>query len=167
MRGMETLTPDHVQAVLDSFGLGLVVKHYDDHTTTSEDAAAVIGCNLGQIAKSMCLMIGGSPVLVVASGDRRLAEAKLAKHFAIGRKKVKIATPEQCVEIFGYRPGGVPPVAHRTPGIPIVLDETLGRWDMLYAAAGTPHDNFDVTFEQLRVITSGEVLDCVKDNGAA
>jgi prolyl-tRNA editing enzyme YbaK/EbsC (Cys-tRNA(Pro) deacylase) len=162
MRGMDTLTPQHVQSVLNSHELGLTVIHFDDHTTTSEDAARVIGCQLGQIAKSMCLMVGGKPTLVVASGDQRIAEAKLAKHFGIGRKKIKMTSAEQCVEIFGYAPGGVPPVGHRTAGIPIVIDELLGRWDRVYAAAGTPHDNFELTFEQLRIITGGTVLDCVK-----
>ena len=164
---MEPLTPAHVQSVLDQFDLGLSVLHYDDHTTTSEDAARVIGCELGQIAKSLCLTVGGSPALVVASGDQRIAEAKLAKHFGIGRKKIKIATPEQCVEIFGYAPGGVPPVGHRTADIPVVVDETLGRWKEIYAAAGTPHDNFALTFEQLVTITDGTVLDCVKDTASA
>ena len=163
MGNMETLTPAHVQAVLDSHRLGLKVIHFDNHTTTSEDAARVIGCELGQIAKSMCLMVGGTPALVVASGDRRIAEAKLAKHFEIGRKKIKIASPDQCVAIFGYAPGGVPPVAHRTPGIVIIVDTTLSRWDRIYAAAGTPHDNFELTFEQLCTITGGTVLDCVKE----
>ena len=160
---MDTLSPSHVQSVLDSHGLGLQVIHFDDQTTTSEDAARVIGCELGQIAKSMCLMVGGNPTLVVASGDQRIAEAKLARHFGIGRKKIKMTSAEQCIEVFGYAPGGVPPVGHRREGIPVVLDETLGRWDRLYAAAGTPHDNFEVTFEQLRTITGGTVLDCVRD----
>ncbi len=162
MRRMNALTPDYVQTVLDSHQLGLTVTHFDDHTTTSEDAARVIGCELGQIAKSMCLMVGGTPVLVVASGDQRIAEPKLAKHFGIGRKKIKIASAEQCVEIFGYAPGGVPPVGHRTAGIPVVLDELLARWDRVYAAAGTPHDNFELNFDQLCTITGGTVLDCVK-----
>jgi len=157
---METLTPAHVQAALDTHGLGLSVIHYDDHTTTSEDAARVIGCRLGQIAKSMCLMVGGQPALVVAYGDRRIAEAKLARHFEIGRKKIRIATADQCVEIFGYAPGGVAPVGHRTPGIPVIVDESLGRWERIYAAAGTPHDNFELTFDQLCSITGGTVLDC-------
>jgi len=160
---MESLTPDRVQAVLDSHELGLTVLHFDDHTTTSMDAARVIGCELGQIAKSMCLMVGGAPTLVVTSGDRRIAEAKLAKHFGIGRKKIKIATPEQCIAVFGYAPGGVPPVAHRTADIPIIIDTTLSRWDRIFAAAGTPHDNFELTFEQLCTITGGTVLECVKE----
>jgi prolyl-tRNA editing enzyme YbaK/EbsC (Cys-tRNA(Pro) deacylase) len=154
------LSVDHVRTVLNSFKLGLEIIHFSSTTFTSLDAARAIGCNLGQIAKSMCLMAAGEPVLVVASGDRRLAEAKLAKFLDVGRKKIKIATPEQCVAIFGYPPGGVSPVGHRRSDIPILIDESLLRWDVVYAAAGTSNDNFGVNPEQLVVITGGTVLDC-------
>ena len=159
---LEPLTPEYVQQLLDGYDLGLRVTHYDATTFTSADAAAAIGCSLGEIAKSISLMVGGSPVLVVASGDQRVSDAKIAKQFEIGRKKVKIASPEECVEIFGYPPGGVSPVGLRRPDIPILLDESLRRWSTIYAAAGTPHDNFSLTFEQLQEITGGTVLDCVK-----
>lgn len=160
---MDAFTPAYVQTILDRFEMGLQVVHFENTTFTSQDAALAIGCELGQIAKSMCLMVAGSPVLVVASGDQQLADAKLARHFQVGRKKVKIATADQCVEIFGYPPGGVAPVGHRTEGIQIIIDETLGRWQEIHAAAGTAHDNFTLTFEQLKAITGGTVLDCVKD----
>ena len=153
------MTPQHVQSILDGFGLGLTVQHFEETTFTSEDAARAIGCELGQ----MCLMVSDSPVLVVASGDQRLSDAKLAKLLGVGRKKVKIADAEQCVQIFGYPPGGVSPVGHRTEGIPVYLDQTLGRWTEIHAAAGTAHDNFTLSFEQLQLITGGTVIDCVKD----
>lgn len=157
-----TFSPEYVQKVLDQFGLGLRVIHFEVSTFTSEDAARAIGCELGQIAKSLCLMVGGSPVVVVASGDRKMADAKLAQHFAIGRKKIKIATAEECIHYFGYPPGGVAPVGHRTSGMPVLIDESLARWPRIYAAAGTHHDNFELTFEQLVRITGGTVADCTK-----
>ncbi|TVR04902.1 MAG: YbaK/EbsC family protein [Spirochaetaceae bacterium] len=160
---MEAFTPEHVQRVLDGFNLGLRVEHFDQTTFTSEDAARAIGCELGQIAKSMCLMVAGSPVLVVASGDQKLSDAKLARHFAVGRKKVKIATADECLAVFGYPPGGVSPVGHRTAGITILIDQTLNRWPEIHAAAGTSHDNFSLTFAQLCTITGGTVIDCVRD----
>ena len=167
MVDMEALTPDHVQKILDGFGLGLSVRHFTETTFTSEDAARAIGCEVGRIAKSMCLMVDGRPVLVVASGDQRLSDAKLARYFGVGRKKVKIASPEQCVEIFGYPPGGVSPVGHRTAGISILLDETLARHPEIHAAAGTSNDNFTLTFEQLKLLTGGTVIDCVRDEVVA
>ncbi len=159
----EPLSPAHVQQVLDSFGLGLTVEHYEETTFTSEDAARAIGCELGQIVKSMCLMVAGEPALAVVSGDRRISDARIARRFGVGRKKVRIATEEQCLAIFGYPPGGVSPVGHRTPDIPVLIDETLRRWPVVYAAAGTSHDNFSLTFEQLQVITGGTVVDCVME----
>ncbi len=160
---METLGPKHVQAFLDRRPYDLRVRHFAEDTSTSDLAAKAISCELGQIAKSMCFLAGGAPVLVVASGDQRVSDAKLAKHLGVGRKKVKIATPEQCITIFGYAPGGVSPVAHRTDGITILIDETLSRWDIVHAAAGTHRDNFSLTFEQLVDITGGTVLDCVRN----
>jgi len=159
---MEPFSPSHVQSILDSWNLGLEVMHFTQTTFTSEDAARAIGCSLGQIAKSMCLMAARSPVLVVGSGDQRISDAKLARYFGIGRKKIRMATPDECVAVFGYPPGGVSPVGHRTPDIPILLDDTLQRWQTVYAAAGTPHDNFAVTVEQLVTITGGTVVDCVR-----
>lgn len=160
---MDTFGPAHVQAILDSFGLGLTVRHFEQSTFSSADAAAAIGCELGQIAKSLCLFIDGKPVVVVASGDQRISDAKLARHFGVGRKKVKIADAQRCVEVFGYAPGGVSPVGHRDPSIPVYIDQTLGRWEVVYAAAGTDRDNFSLTFDQLVTITGGTVLDLVKD----
>lgn len=160
---MDTFGPSHVQAILDSFDLGLSVQHFETSTFSSADAAAAIGCELGQIAKSLCLFIDGTPIVVVASGDKRIADAKLARRFGVGRKKVKIADAERCVEVFGYAPGGVSPVGHRDPKIPVFIDETLSRWNTIYAAAGTDRDNFALTFDQLVRITNGTVIDVAKE----
>ncbi len=160
---METFGPEHVQAVLDQFQLRLKVDHFDQSTFSSADAARAIGCELGQIAKSLCLLIGGKPVLVVASGDQKLSDAKLARYFQVGRKKVKIADADTCVRVFGYAPGGVSPVGLRDSAIPVYIDETLSRWSEIHAAAGTDQDNFSLTFEQLKIITGGTVIDVVKE----
>ena len=162
-RRMTPLTPADVQEALDRFGLGLTAEHFDDTTFTSEDAACAIGCELGQIAKSMCVLVAGAPVLIVASGDKRLCDSRLAARFGVGRKKIKLADAETCVAVFGYPPGGVAPVAHRTAGITILIDPSLARWDRIFAAAGTPHDNFALNFDQLVTITGGEIVDCVKE----
>lgn len=154
--------PDHAQDVLRRLDPTIEVKHFDVTTFTSQDAADAIGCELGQIAKSLCLFADGSPFVVVMSGDRRVSDAKLALRFQVGRKKIKIAKYDECVRVFGYEPGGVSPVGHRTAEIPILIDESLRRWDEIWAAAGSSHDNFMITFDQLCRITDGEVIDCAK-----
>lgn len=159
---MQMLTPDDVQRTLDTFDLGLKVDYFDANTATSEQAAAAIGCALGQIAKSLCFLIDGDPVLVVASGDQQVDDKKLAALFGVGRKKVKMAKPDQCIEIYGYAPGGVPPVGHRTTGIKTYLDIMLKRYEVVYAAAGTANANFGVTIAQLEQITHGTFADVAK-----
>ena len=110
---MQPLTPDDVQAALDRFSLGIQIRFFDTPTATSQQAADNIGCELGQIVKSICFLVGDQPVMVLASGDQKVDDRKLAEFYSVSRKKVKVATPEQLVEIWGYEPGSVPPFGHR------------------------------------------------------
>lgn len=161
---MQPLTSEHVQAVLAASGYDVALLTSDDSTATSELAAQAIGCRVGQIAKSICFFVAGEPVLVVASGTNTVDDRKIASRYAVGRKKVKLAKPEQCVEIFGYAPGGVPPIAHRTPDIPILLDMDLQQYERVYAAAGTANINFGITPAQLAALTRGTWLHVAKDS---
>ena len=88
---MQPLTPDHVRTVIESANLGLHVQEFTESTATSELAAAAIGCEVGQIAKSICMIVNGNPILVVASGDQQVDDRKIATMFEVGRKKVKLA----------------------------------------------------------------------------
>ncbi len=155
---MEPLTPEDVQTALDAFELGLRVQFFEQSTATALEAAEAIGTAPGTIVKSLCFMVNGQPVMVLAAGDRRVDDRKLAAIYEVSRKKVRIATPEQCVEIFGYPPGSVPPVGHRTP-VPVYIEDSLARFTQLYAAAGAPNAIFPVTYEQLLHITGGRVAD--------
>ena len=155
----DTLTPDHVQAALTALGLGITIMFFDTPTATSEQAAANIGCELGQIAKSIAFLADGRPLLIVASGDQRVDEKKLAALTEVSRKRIKIATPEQCVDIYGYAPGGVPPVALRTADLPIYIDDALCRYETVYAAAGAPNAIFPIALDQLVAATGGTVAD--------
>lgn len=159
---MESFTPEHVQAALDSFGQGITIRFFDNSTATSQLAADNIGCELGQIAKSLAFIIDGQPIVVIASGDQRVDDKKLAALYNVGRKRVRPATPEQCVEIYGYAPGGVPPLAYRTPGLRVHLDESLQRYQQIYAAGGAHNAIFPVTLAQLAQISGGKFTDVRK-----
>jgi len=163
---MEPLSPDHVQSALDRLDLGIKIHYFESSTATSQLAADNIGCALGQIVKSLAFIVDGKPVVVLASGDQRVDDRKLAALFGVGRKKVKVATAEQCIEIYGYAPGGVPPLAHRTPGLPIFLDDSLQRYQQLYAAGGAHNAIFPITLAQLVEITGAQFADVKRDNAA-
>ncbi len=159
---MQPLTAADVQTALDNLGFGISIRFFDTPTATSQQAADNIGCQLGQIVKSIAFMVDERPVLILASGDQRVDDRKIAALYNVGRKKVKAASPDQMVAVFGYPPGSMPPLAHRTQGIDIHIDETLGRFDMLYAAGGAHNAIFPVTLAQLIAISGGRLTDVVR-----
>jgi prolyl-tRNA editing enzyme YbaK/EbsC (Cys-tRNA(Pro) deacylase) len=160
---MEPLTTEDVRRALHTVDPSIELLRFDESTATSELAAAAIGCEVAQIAKSICLLVNGDPVLVVMSGTRQVDDKKVAALYGVGRKKVKMAKANQCIEIFGYPPGGVPPVGHRSDNITIHLDESLHNFERVYAAAGSSSVNFGVTPQQLATITGASWIDLAKD----
>lgn len=153
-----------VQAALDNLGLAITIIEFDSPTATSQQAADNIGCQLGQIVKSLGFMIDKlQPVLILASGDRHIDDRKLARRFGVGRKKVRMMNAGQCFELLGYAPGGVPPVAHRSQGLPILMDASLTRFDTVYAAGGAAHAIFPIRTQKLREITNAEYADLTRD----
>ncbi len=161
---MQPLTPADVQAALDRLVPGVTIHFFENSTATSQQAADNIGCELGQIVKSLAFIVNGRPILVLASGDQMVDDRKLAAMFEVGRKKVKTASAEECVTIYGYAPGGVPPVAHRTADLPVYVDDSLQRYQQLYAAGGAHNAIFPITLAQLLDITGGQVADVKREN---
>ena len=160
---MHTMGVEHVQAALDQLQLGIRIIEFDSSTATSQQAADSIGCYLGQIVKSLGYLINKTmPALVLTSGDQSVDERKLAALFAVGRKKVRMMKAEQCLAILGYAPGGVPPVAHRSNGIAVYLDETLRRFETVYAAGGAANAIFPVGLDLLHEVTRGSFADVVR-----
>lgn len=159
---IEALSSDDVQRALDQHGLGIVIRHFTESTATSQLAADAVGCEVGQIAKSICFIVDGQPVLAIACGDKTVDDRSIAALMGVGRKKVKLAHPEECLATFGYAPGGVPPLGHRSRNIRVFLDDSFKRYDTLYAAGGTANAIFPVKLEQLPLITKGEFADIVR-----
>ena len=150
--------PQDVQAALDERGLDIQVQIHAESTATSEEAAAAAGCELGQIAKSLCFSVADQPILVIAAGDQRVDTRKIAQMYEVGRKKVKMTDAESTIAITGYAPGGVPPLGLASD-IPIFIDATLGRFDLIYGAAGASNAIFPVPFDLLVEATGGQVVD--------
>jgi len=131
-----------VQQALAALGLDCRITEHAASARTSQEAADLLGCTVGQIAKSLVFRAPGSgaPVLVVASGANRVDEAKVGALLgeAIGRAK-----PEFVREVTGYAIGGIPPVGHAT-AIRTFVDEDLLAFDVVYAAGGTPNALFPI-----------------------
>lgn len=138
---------------------GIEVWEFEEPTPTSETAARAVGCSVGEIAKSILFIIGGTPVVVVTSGDVRVKGSKLKQ--AVGfTGKARLPEAEEVAAHTGYAPGGVCPFLLPT-GLKVVVDRSMRRFPRVYAAAGNEHSAVPITVEQLLEITGGiEVAVC-------
>jgi prolyl-tRNA editing enzyme YbaK/EbsC (Cys-tRNA(Pro) deacylase) len=145
-----------IQAILgDEFR----VLEFEQSTHSSAEAAAVLGCDVAQIAKSMMFRSAdGQPVLVVASGANRVDEKKVA---ALLGQKIKRADPTFVLENSGVAVGGVPPFGHISPPLTF-LDRDLGRHETIWAAAGSPNALFALTPADLVRLTGAAFADIAK-----
>ena len=150
-KGEMTVSVERVQSYLEQYNPALRVIVFEDDTSTSELAAQALGVEVGQIAKSLVYKSKTGFLMIVAAGDVRL-DGKLIKELAGSR--VRMATPEETLEVTGHPVGGVCPFDLKSP-IPIYLDESLKRFDVVYAAAGSPNSALPITYEELKRITGG------------
>ncbi|MBI2720468.1 MAG: YbaK/EbsC family protein [Rhizobiales bacterium] len=146
-----------VQAAL---GPRFEVLEFDASTRTAADAAAAVGCEVAQIAKSIIFRVeaSGRAVLVIASGSNRVDESKIA---ALLGEKIGRADADFVRTQTGFAIGGVPPVAHQTPSV-IFIDEDLRAFERIWAAGGTANAVFALTWDDLVALTGGNVAEVAK-----
>jgi len=155
---MESLNPSalKIQNILLGLGTSYKVIEFTESTRTAQEAADRVGCQLGQIVKSIIFKGKSSNkgILVLTSGSNRVDENKLSQYIgeSIGR-----ADPEFVRFITGYAIGGVPPVGHAQP-LQTYIDEDLLQYAELWAAAGTPNAVFQLPSSDLVKITSGKIV---------
>lgn len=149
---------DHVREYVRKLGLEIQVLEATEGTATAPEAAAAAGCELGAIVKSLLFLIDGAPVLVLVAGDQKADQRKLGRLFGVGKKRVRIADAETVQRVTGYPVGGVPPVGHLA-SLPVIIDQTLERFETVWAAAGDPDAIFPMDTHLLIEITGGRVED--------
>jgi prolyl-tRNA editing enzyme YbaK/EbsC (Cys-tRNA(Pro) deacylase) len=120
-------------------GLQIEVRMLSDSARTAPEAAAAVGCDVGQIVKSLVFVRDGAAVMVLCSGDRRVAARRLG---------LKPASAEEAREATGFAIGGIPPLGHDR-NLPTLVDSSLQRFETVWCAAGTPHAVFEVATEPL------------------
>lgn len=135
-------------------GVAVEPREFPEGTRTAEDAAAAIGVEVGQIVKSLAFLVDGRPVMALVSGANRLDEGCLAK--AAAGTEVLRATAGAVREATGFAIGGVPPFGHAS-AMPCFVDEDLLRYDVVWAAAGTPRHVFPITPGDLVAAAGGTV----------
>jgi prolyl-tRNA editing enzyme YbaK/EbsC (Cys-tRNA(Pro) deacylase) len=154
--GALSTSAQRVQDALDAAGIDTAIVEYDVPARTSAQAAEVLGCTVGQIAKSLVFKAqSGRPVLVIASGANRVDEAKVARLVGEPIGKADAAFVR---EATGYAIGGIPPLGHVKPLEPLIDRDLLG-FDVVYAAGGTPHAMFPIAPEALVRVSGGTPAD--------
>src|SRR5918993_2140196 len=136
-------------------GTRFEVLEFDVSTRSAADAAAAIGCSVGQIAKSLVFRatISDRAVLVITSGTNRASESLIATQIG---ETVERGNADYVRDRTGFAIGGVPPIAHSEPVL-VIIDEDLRSFDEIWAAAGTPNAVFRLTFDDLVQLTGGTV----------
>ena len=142
---------ERVRAALRAAGHADTVQAFPEGTRSAAEAAAAVGCDVAQIAKSIVFRAGERPVLVIASGANRVDMARVA---AATGFHVKRADGGWVREITGFAIGGGAPLAHETPPV-VLVDENLFRLDRVWAAAGSPMHVFETTPEELLRVSGG------------
>ena len=148
------MIPDRVSSILARHGLA-AIEFAQGTTPTAPMAAAALGVEVGQIAKS--LLFKGKDdrfYMVLCPGDRRVTNAKLKAALGV---KTRMATAEETLAVTGFPPGGVCPFGVK--GVDVLIDRHLDRWATVYPAAGTDGSGVPMTLAQLQAITAGRVAD--------
>jgi prolyl-tRNA editing enzyme YbaK/EbsC (Cys-tRNA(Pro) deacylase) len=165
----ETIDHPGIRRVLDAAarkGVTLDVTVFDQSTHTAVEAAAALGAELGQIVKSLVFVAPGAdgelePIVCLVSGPNRVDLARLAA--VTSERDVRRATAREADELTGFSIGGIPPFGHVRP-TRVIMDPDLGRFPVVWAAAGLPTAVFPVPPATLRTLANATVAPITEDH---
>jgi len=159
---MSLLDKDSVkraQKAIKDFDKSLGITILDNSARTAKDAASSLNCDVGAIVKSLLFRTEDSFVLSLVAGDKRCSLNKLRK--ITNKKNISMASPKDVKTQTGYTIGGVSPIGHLKK-VEIIIDNSLERFNELFAAAGHPNCVFKIDFNNIQKITNGKVEDIIE-----
>ena len=145
-----------VEKLLKKFDQKQNLIMLDTSARTALEAASSLGCEAGAIVKSLLFKTDNSFTLFLVPGDKRASLNKIKKNLSI--ENASMASADDVKKITGFTIGGVSPVGHLNK-IPIIIDNSLKRFESLYAAAGHPNCVFKIDFTNLQKITEGLIIE--------
>lgn len=144
-----------MRAFLESHGLADGVFEFQQSTKTAQMAADAMGCELGQIVKSLVVVVDGErAVLALVAGDRRGDLDAIAAEQ--GGATARMANADEVREATGYAIGGVSPF-DLPEALPVLVDDSLTRFAQVFPAAGTPSSMVKMNLDQLVEIAAGRI----------
>jgi len=143
-----------VQELISKFDSKLKVIVLNTTARTAKDAATSLKCEVGAIVKSLLFKADDTFLICLVPGDKRCSLNKLKK--ILNKKDVRMANADEVKANTGFSIGGVAPIAHLKK-LNILIDQSLGRFESVFAAAGHPNSIFKIKYDQLVQMTKGEV----------
>jgi len=143
-----------VQELISKFDSKLKVIVLNTTARTAKDAATSLKCEVGAIVKSLLFKADDAFLICLVPGDKRCSLNKLKK--ILNKKDVRMANADEVKANTGFSIGGVAPIAHLKK-LNILIDQSLGRFQSVFAAAGHPNSIFKIKYNQLVQLTKGEV----------
>ncbi len=153
-----TRTPDDLERYIREQGIDARVLRDVGDTPTVLDAARALGVPPDQIIKTLLFLVDGQPVLYITNGPAKVDRRVLARHFGVGRKKVKLADGNTVRRYTGYPPGGVPPFGHARR-IPVFVDASVLELDVVYGGGGDERSMLRVSPREIVRVTQATVLE--------
>tara|TARA_B110000444_G_scaffold85555_1_gene80895 strand:- start:24 stop:503 length:480 start_codon:yes stop_codon:yes gene_type:complete len=144
---------------LKEFDQSLEVIILENSARTAKDAATALDCNVGAIIKSLLFKTDDDFILCLVAGDKRCSLNKLKQ--IKDKKDISMASPKDVKTQTGYTIGGVCPIGHLEE-IEIIIDNSLERFNELFAAAGHPNCVFKINFKNIQRITNGKIKDIIE-----
>ena len=141
---------------LSKFNKNLKVQILEKTARTAKEAANALNCEEGAIVKSLVFKTETEFLVCLISGDKRCSLNKLKK--VISKKDVSMASADEVKAQTGFTIGGVSPVGHIN-NLDIIIDKTLERFQIVYAAAGHPNSIFKIDISKLKDLTKGRIED--------
>ena len=143
------------------------ILHLSVPTPTVETAAQAVGVRAEQIVKSILFLVNDAsaaqafmPVLAIACGTAHVERRAIAARYGVGRKRVKLASPEEVLAISGYEVGAMPPFGHRQP-LPTLLDCRVLDLPEAYAGGGAENALVRLDPHEIARVTAAEVMDLI------
>ena len=136
---------EKVKAYFAAFGMESRILEFPVSSATVELAAQALGCEGKRIVKTLSFKVNDKAILICAAGDAKVDNARYKARFGV---KAKMLTPEDAVRLIGHAVGGVCPFAVND-GVPVYLDESLKRFEVVYPAAGSSNSGIGLTIPEL------------------
>lgn len=151
---------ERVRRFLARHGIEAEFRVFSEPLATVGAAAAALGVEPERIAKTVILAADGGPVQVVAAGDRRVDRRRVAA--VLGVSRLRLARPEEVLDWTGFVAGGVAPVGSLRP-LPTLLDESLRRFDHVWAGGGIPEALLRLRVADLPLLTGGQFAEVCQE----